>query len=235
MGGYQARLELMEDWYRQLVQMDEREQILLQDYAPHEQYLQSLSGSVIDIGGGAGIAARFLQPDVTYVVADPSEVWDSPDWMDFSRKFRGSGPEPQFVKANGEELPFPDAHFDAALAFWSLNHASDPVACVAEIARVLKPGGVARLVVDDVEPRWTEIIADGARRIPARFLGQRNVARIRAPLKTVLGMKLRGNWEIHDDHIPIRQRDLNSWVTERMQVRRSQWLDGSLTYDLVKL
>ncbi|UEM20066.1 class I SAM-dependent methyltransferase [Skermanella mucosa] len=39
------------------------------------------------------------------------------------------------------DLPFADATFDAVIAVAVLEHVADPYRCVAEIARVLKPGG----------------------------------------------------------------------------------------------
>lgn len=45
--------------------------------------------------------------------------------------------------ADVTELPFDDASFDAVLAVHMLYHASDRPGAIAEIARVLKPGGIA--------------------------------------------------------------------------------------------
>ena len=41
----------------------------------------------------------------------------------------------------GEQLPFPDASFDAVTFTYLLRYVDDPAATVAELARVLKPGG----------------------------------------------------------------------------------------------
>jgi SAM-dependent methyltransferase len=45
--------------------------------------------------------------------------------------------------ADAGALPFEDASFDAVCAFHMLYHLPDPARGVAEIARVLKPGGMA--------------------------------------------------------------------------------------------
>ena len=42
----------------------------------------------------------------------------------------------------GEQLPFPDATFDAVTFTYLLRYVDDPPAAVAELTRVLKPGGV---------------------------------------------------------------------------------------------
>jgi demethylmenaquinone methyltransferase / 2-methoxy-6-polyprenyl-1,4-benzoquinol methylase len=44
--------------------------------------------------------------------------------------------------ARGEQLPFADATFDAVSFSYLLRYVADPAATVAELARVLKPGGV---------------------------------------------------------------------------------------------
>jgi ubiquinone/menaquinone biosynthesis C-methylase UbiE len=41
---------------------------------------------------------------------------------------------------NGIDLPFPDNQFDAVYADWTVEHVDRPVAFLAEIRRVLKPG-----------------------------------------------------------------------------------------------
>ena len=60
--------------------------------------------------------------------------------------------EPNFVRAVGEYLPFPDASFDAALSFWSLNHVDQPERVLQEVGRVLKPEGRFLIVLEDMSP-----------------------------------------------------------------------------------
>jgi len=45
------------------------------------------------------------------------------------------------VLYDGERLPFPDASFDTVLSVQVLEHTPQPAALVAEMARVLRPGG----------------------------------------------------------------------------------------------
>jgi SAM-dependent methyltransferase len=52
----------------------------------------------------------------------------------------------------GQALPFVDDCFDAVFSFAVLEHVTDPFACAAEIARVLKPGGVLFAVVPFLQP-----------------------------------------------------------------------------------
>ncbi len=45
------------------------------------------------------------------------------------------------VLGRGEQLPFPDATFDALTFTYLLRYVNDPAATIAELARVVKPGG----------------------------------------------------------------------------------------------
>ncbi len=47
----------------------------------------------------------------------------------------------RFVLGHGERLPFPDGAFDAVMFTYLLRYVDDPSAALAELARVLKPGG----------------------------------------------------------------------------------------------
>jgi SAM-dependent methyltransferase len=56
------------------------------------------------------------------------------------------------VRESGNELPCPTAGFDAVYSVSVLEHMPDPVPVVAEIARILRPGGLFVLTLDiDVE------------------------------------------------------------------------------------
>ena len=48
----------------------------------------------------------------------------------------------EFKTGNSLSLPFPDAHFDVAYCNQLLMHVDDPVDALAEMKRVVKPGGV---------------------------------------------------------------------------------------------
>jgi demethylmenaquinone methyltransferase/2-methoxy-6-polyprenyl-1,4-benzoquinol methylase len=56
------------------------------------------------------------------------------------RRARASGIA--FVLGRGEALPFPDASFDALSFTYLLRYVDDPGATLAELARVVRPGGV---------------------------------------------------------------------------------------------
>ena len=54
----------------------------------------------------------------------------------------------RYVNAASESIPFPTAYFDAAFAFNSLDHVRAPVASIAEIKRIVRPGGIFLLITE---------------------------------------------------------------------------------------
>jgi ubiquinone/menaquinone biosynthesis C-methylase UbiE len=57
--------------------------------------------------------------------------------------------------ADGERLPFADAAFDAVVSFGVLHHTPDTRRAISEIRRVVKPGGLAIVMVYRTgNPKW---------------------------------------------------------------------------------
>lgn len=65
---------------------------------------------------------------------------------------RSSGPH--YVRGDALALPFPNASFDAATIAFGLRNLADPERGLAEMVRVLRPGGRA-VVLEFVRPRPT--------------------------------------------------------------------------------
>lgn len=67
----------------------------------------------------------------------------------------------QLVAQSAERLPFADASFDSALLTWTLCSIPDPLAALAEIRRVLRPGGELFFIEHGLAPdpgvaRWQQ-------------------------------------------------------------------------------
>lgn len=52
-----------------------------------------------------------------------------------------AGLEVQFAVADALALPYPDARFDVASIAFGIRNVDDPLRCLRELARVVKPGG----------------------------------------------------------------------------------------------
>jgi SAM-dependent methyltransferase len=111
-----------------------------------------LVGDVLEIGSGTGSNLPSLPPAVT-------GVWlVEPRARALERSAAGGVPV-VVVEGDAQALPFPDGRFDSALCTWVLCELADPAAALAEIARVLRPGGALHLVEHGLSPdpavrRW---------------------------------------------------------------------------------
>jgi SAM-dependent methyltransferase len=96
--------------------------------------------TIVDCPCGAGPALRAVTPgrDVRYVAADFSPAMLR-RVRERARKRGLSGIE--FIETRAEDLPLETASADLFLSLWGIHCFPDPRAAVAEIGRVLKPGG----------------------------------------------------------------------------------------------
>lgn len=98
---------------------------------------------VLDVPCGGGVAFRGLRPErrLDFTAADIS-----PAMLDRARaEARRRGLDwMRFVEANAQELPFEDGSFDVVNTYNGLHCFPDPRAAVAQMGRVLRPGGTLR-------------------------------------------------------------------------------------------
>jgi ubiquinone/menaquinone biosynthesis C-methylase UbiE len=97
------------------------------------------TGKTIEIGAGTGLNLEHYTDavtDLTLTEPGPHMARHLADRVAALQR-----PNTRAVEAPGERLPFADDTFDTALATLVLCTTPDPQAVLAEIARVLKPGG----------------------------------------------------------------------------------------------
>jgi ubiquinone/menaquinone biosynthesis C-methylase UbiE len=106
--------------------------------------------SILDVPCGGGVAFRGLKPDapVRYVAADVSPIM-----LDHARVVarRLGLDQIEFVQTSVSTMPFADDTFDFCVCFNGLHCFDDPNAAIAELVRVLRPGGrlLGTVVVSD--------------------------------------------------------------------------------------
>jgi ubiquinone/menaquinone biosynthesis C-methylase UbiE len=102
-----------------------------------------LHGEVVEIGFGSGLNAPHYSPDVTKVLAvEPSKVA-----MRLAESRLAESPIPvEQAGLDGQKLDLPSGEFDAVLSTWTLCTIPDIDAALAEVLRVLKPGGTFHFV-----------------------------------------------------------------------------------------
>ncbi len=109
---------------------DHSRPVLADDYA-----WRLRAARVLDLGCGAGDSVdlfRSVDPQVSWVGAD---IEDSAEVAGRTRT------DAEFVSFNGRRLPFEDSSFELVYCKQVLEHVEHPRELIAEVARVLRPGG----------------------------------------------------------------------------------------------
>lgn len=103
-----------------------------------EQTAAELTGTVLEVGFGSGLNLRYLPPGTQKLLAvEPSERARA---IAQKRVAKARCPV-EFVGLDAQGIQLPDASVDAALSTFTLCTIPDVAAALAEIRRVLKPGG----------------------------------------------------------------------------------------------
>jgi len=100
--------------------------------------LSGATGVTIEIGAGTGLNLRHYQSDVTrLVLIEPDRHMN----RQLSRRAANVWPNARIIRADADQLPFAAASFDTAVVSFMLCCVPDQRRTLAEIARVLVPGG----------------------------------------------------------------------------------------------
>lgn len=95
-------------------------------------------GATLEVGAGTGLNLRHYPDAVTeLVLTEP----DSHMARRLRSRVADAGRPVEVVEAPAERLPLEDARFDTAVVTLVLCTVNEPAQALAEIARVLKPGG----------------------------------------------------------------------------------------------
>jgi ubiquinone/menaquinone biosynthesis C-methylase UbiE len=97
--------------------------------------------TVLDVACGEGYGAALVAENADRVVG----VDISADAVRHARSRYGHQANLEFIPASCDCLPFPDASFDLAISFETIEHIETQTAFIAELARVLRPDGVLLL------------------------------------------------------------------------------------------
>lgn len=125
------------------------------DWKQLRQSVESLRehahGMLLDVGVSEGPYRAHFEPAVERYIGleyPPSILDKQPDlWKILDRAKKSVD-----IFGDGNRLPFGDGAFDTVLSTEVLEHLPTPATCMAEMARVLKPGGKLLLTVPFSQP-----------------------------------------------------------------------------------
>jgi ubiquinone/menaquinone biosynthesis C-methylase UbiE len=101
-----------------------------------------VSGRVLEIGAGTGANFPHYQPGQTIVTTEPDQFM----LRRARQRAQALGLAVELYQCPAEALPFADASFDSVISTLVLCSVTDQAASLAEIRRVLKPGGTFRFI-----------------------------------------------------------------------------------------
>ncbi|MEU8894227.1 class I SAM-dependent methyltransferase [Nocardia sp. NPDC048505] len=114
-----------------------------------ERVCAGLHGRVVEIGFGSGLNVPFYPAEVTSVSAvEPADL----GWKLAAKRLDRATVPIERAGLDGQSLPFGDNSFDAALSTWTLCTIPDAGAALAEVRRVLAPGGTFHFVEHGLAP-----------------------------------------------------------------------------------
>lgn len=126
-----------------------------------------LTGHVLELGFGSGHNVPHYPPQVSQVTAvEPSDL----GWRLAAGRLERSPVDVHRGALDGQVLPFPDGTFDTALSTFTLCTIPDGAAALAEVRRVLRPGGELHFLEhgrapDDGVRRWQQRLNPVNRRV----------------------------------------------------------------------
>jgi demethylmenaquinone methyltransferase/2-methoxy-6-polyprenyl-1,4-benzoquinol methylase len=157
-------------------------------------------GHVLDVATGTGLVAAELVRRGFRVTG----VDQSAEMLARARERFGDGVD--LVEASAERLPFPNATFDHLTVTYLLRYVDDPGATLAELARVVRPGGIIASLEFGVpgalaRPAWELYVRVG---LPVAGRVLRNGWR---EVGDFLGTSIREHWKRY----PL-ERQLELWA-----------------------
>lgn len=161
---------------------------------------EGLEGEVVEIGFGSGLNVPFYPEAVTRVAAiEPADT----GWKLAAKRLSATSVPVERSGLDGQSLPFADNSFDSALSTWTMCTIPDVQAALAELRRVLKPGGTLHFVEHGLAPdegvrRWQHRLEP----MQKRLFGGCHLTRRVAPLLTSAGFTISELDEFYEEGAP---------------------------------
>jgi SAM-dependent methyltransferase len=198
-----------------------------------EETLGALGASrgarVLDLAAGVGQDERALEArGIRAVGIEPSKRMTDLARIVARRDGSGSPPE-RWVRAWSEALPFRSASFDAAFCKGALDHFDDPLRCIAEAARVTRPGGRVVFSVANFDSLGCRLSRSWDRLASARRKPRQGTHEVACRSEGLAG-GLRRSYDVPSDHFTRYDPELLRLDLERYLVIES-WIGISLLWN----
>ncbi|MYZ52409.1 class I SAM-dependent methyltransferase [Malikia spinosa] len=174
--------------------------------------------SIVELGCGNALLARNLLQRFPGCQVTGLEV----DAVQHAKNLTQPQAGLNFVTAGAQDVPFPDAMFDLALMLKSLHHVPLPLLskALAEVARVLKPGGHFYV---------SEPIYDGAFNEVLKIFNDEGVVRAAAQAALDEALTTSGDWETVTERSFALQMPFSSFDDFEQRMMRPTYAQHDLS------
>jgi ubiquinone/menaquinone biosynthesis C-methylase UbiE len=165
-----------------------------------ERVCGGLEGEVVEIGFGSGLNVPFYPAGVSRVAAvEPADI----GWKLAHKRVAETQVPVERSGLDGQSLPFADDSFDSALSTWTMCTIPDIDGALAELRRVLKPGGQLHFIEHGLAPdqsvqRWQHRLEP----VQKRVFGGCHLTRQIVPLQKNAGFTIADVDEFYEDGAP---------------------------------
>jgi ubiquinone/menaquinone biosynthesis C-methylase UbiE len=124
---------------------------------------------LLEIGYGSGV----LMPELAKRAAELHGIDPHPMPRQIEMVLARHGIRASLVTGSAESLPYPDAHFDAAVSVSAMEYVEDIEKACRELVRVLRPGGIFVLATPGVSPLWDLALRLSTGESPGQYADRR--------------------------------------------------------------
>lgn len=159
-----------------------------------QRVLSDAAGRVLEVGIGTGRNLGHYNPAVRLTGVDISQ-----GMLERAQRRATTSRRVALARADVEQLPFPDATFDAVTATCVFCSVTDPVAGLREVARVVRSAGTV-LLIEHVRPRTRilghlfDVLSPLTRRLFGPSINRRTEANVVAAGLEMIDVRREGIW-----------------------------------------
>ena len=168
---------------------------------------QDLNGTLVEIGPGTGVNFKYFPRGIKWIGIEPNEAF----YETLEVLAIQSVVDAEILTGDASDIPLPDNTADALICTLVLCSVGDPINTIAELRRVLKPGGRLIFIEHVAAPKKTglraaqnifnplnKILADGCNcnRETWKLIENGGFADVK-----LTHDKLKGTFKLHSPHI----------------------------------
>lgn len=113
----------------------------------------NINGLVVEIGPGTGVNFNYLPYGINWLGIEPNRAF----YETLQKKAKEKGISATILPVDASQIPLPDSSADVLLCTLVLCSVKNPASTIAELKRVIKPGGKLIFIEHVAAPKKTSL------------------------------------------------------------------------------